>query len=185
MAFDTKEAAEKAAKVEAGKKKKQEDATGWTERRAGMIRDNLRLTPAVYIPGEVGFLDRCLPSTSTSPAPATWAAPVLIPIGTSIRRTPRQSVEYLELHGFKTVYAEYGAPESESTVDVWQARFGEFGELKVQVQLLRDVARTRTVRDIIKAHMLEQHIKMDREERAELWDTLHFALGLKAFATLL
>jgi hypothetical protein len=145
-----------------------------------MIRDNLRLTPAVYIPDEVAFLDR-------SPFDFYLAGSRYMGCARPdsdwdfYTQNTAEVRRYLAALGFKSVYAEYGAPESESTVDVWQARLGEFGELKVQVQLLRDVARTRTVRDIIKAHMLEQHIKMDREERAELWDTLHFALGLKAF----
>lgn len=83
---------------------------------------------------------------------------------------------YLERVGFKPLFTNYGDADNNT------AWIGEkvSGEHKVQVQLKKDVEKARISRDIIKAHLLQEHIKMDAEQRNWLWNDLYAVLSRKA-----
>jgi hypothetical protein len=138
-----------------------------------MIRDNLRLIPAVYIPGEVGILDRSpfdfylAGSRYMGCARPDSDWDFLAQDSAEIRR-------YLKTAGFRPLFEEYPITAG-NTVEVFQRTIEGH---KVQVQLQRDVNVQRTIRDIIKTYMLERHIKMDREARTELWNMLHCCMTM-------
>lgn len=136
-----------------------------------MIRDNLRLTPSVYIPGEVGILDR-------SPFDFYLAGSRYMGCARPdsdwdfIAQDSTEIRKHLVTLGFEPLFEEYPIVAG-NTVEVYQRVLEGH---KVQVQLQRDVNVQRTIRDIIKTHMLERHIKMDREARTELWNMLHHCM---------
>lgn len=86
-------------------------------------------------------------------------------------------IAFLFEKGFSPMSKGYEGSNGGHTVVVMEKK--EEGRT-VQVQVLRDVHLLRRVRDIIRVHLLEEHIKADKEARRFLWTTLATALAFKA-----
>jgi hypothetical protein len=71
-----------------------------------------------------------------------------------------------------------------STTSVWEHVDDVSGDT-IQVQLTHNLSTKRVVRDVIFAHLSEEHLKADSFERTALWRSLYDCLSFKAYQRLL
>jgi hypothetical protein len=143
-----------------------------------MIRDDLRLDPPVHIPYGVEVFDKL----SISPFEFFLAGSRYMGCARPdsdwdfITQDSPFVKQHLERMGFEEMERGYDG-ERGNTVLVMQKKDGDY---TVQVQLCRSAHWKRVVRDIIKAHMLVEHIKMGKHQRNAVWDMLYATLSATA-----